>query len=211
MEITKTLYVTNRKDWRSWLVENYNKEKEIWLIYYKKSSGKPRISYNDAVEEALCYGWIDSTVKKIDEEKFAQRFSPRNKGSQLSEMNRQRLCKLILEKKMTKAGLDAVSHVFNSEEEKFIMSEKSDFSEHPKNERRKRIVFLMSEDMLEAIKKDKQAWKNFQNLPESYKRIRIAYIEHSRKRGEKEFKKRLNNFIKLTAKNKKFGFVKEMR
>lgn len=189
MEITKTLYVTNRKNWRSWLAENYNKEKEIWLIYYRKASGKPRIPYNDAVEEALCYGWIDSTIKKIDEEKFAQRFSPRRSSSILSEMNRQRLRKLISEKKMTKAGLDAVAHVFNSEEEKF----------------------LIPEDILKEIKADKKAWENFQNLSESYKRIRIDYIEHSRKRGEKEFKKRLNNFIKLTAKNKKFGFVKEMR
>ncbi len=189
MEITKTLYVTNRKDWRTWLAENYDKEKEIWVIYYKKASGKPRIPYNDAVEEALCYGWIDSTIKKIDEERFAQRFSPRNKRSILSEMNRQRLRKLISEKKMTKAGLDAVSHAFNPEEEKF----------------------LIPEDILENIKADKQAWENFQNLPESYKRIRIAYIEHSRKRGEKEFKKRLDNFIKLTSKNKKFGYVKEMR
>jgi uncharacterized protein YdeI (YjbR/CyaY-like superfamily) len=189
MEITKTLYVTNRKDWRLWLSKNHSKEKEIWLVYYKKDSGKPRIPYNDAVEEALCYGWIDSTIKKIDEEKFAQRFSPRKSSSVLSEMNKQRLRKLILEKKMTKAGLDAVSHAFNPEEEKF----------------------LISEDILKEIKKDKQAWENFQNLPESYKRIRITYIEHSRKRGEKEFKKRLNNFIKLTSKNKKFGYVKEMR
>lgn len=189
MEISKTLYVTNREDWRAWLAENYNQEKEIWLIYFKKSSGKPRIPYNDAVEEALCFGWIDSIIKKIDEEKFAQRFSPRNRGSVLSEMNRQRIRKLILEKKMTQLGLDAVSHAFNPEEEKF----------------------LISEDILKAIKKDRLAWENFQNLPASYKRIRIAYIEHSRKRGEKEFNKRLNNFIKLTAKNKRFGFVREMR
>jgi len=191
MEITKTLYLTNRKDWRSWLAENYNKEKEIWLIYYKKASGKPRIPYNDAVEEALCYGWIDSTAKKIDEEKFAQRFSPRRPSSVLSEMNRQRIKKLILEKKMTKEGLLAVSHAFNPEESK--------------------EEFVIPEDILKEIKRDKRAWENFNNLPESYKQIRIAYIEHSRKRGEKEFKKRLNNFIKLTSKNKRFGFVKEMR
>ncbi len=211
MEISKTLYVTNREDWRAWLAENYNQEKEIWLIYFKKSSGKPRIPYNDAVEEALCFGWIDSIIKKIDEEKFAQRFSPRNRGSVLSEMNRQRIRKLILEKKMTQAGLDAVYHAFNPEEEKFIMSEMLTdvrISEHPKNERRKRIVFLIPEDILKAIKKDRLAWENFQNLPANYKRIRIAYIEHSRKRGEKEFNKRLNNFIKLTAKNKRFGLSK---
>ena len=77
MDIGKTLYVTDRKQWRSWLAKNHTKAKEIWLIYYRKSSGKKRIPYNDAVEEALCYGWIDSIMKSIDEKSFAQRFSPR--------------------------------------------------------------------------------------------------------------------------------------
>ena len=66
MEIGKTLYVANRREWRAWLRKNYKKERDIWLIYYKKDSGKPRIPYNDAVEEALCFGWIDSIIKKMD-------------------------------------------------------------------------------------------------------------------------------------------------
>ena len=79
MEIGKTLYVANRREWRAWLRKNYKKERDIWLIYYKKDSGKPRIPYNDAVEEALCFGWIDSIIKKMDAERFVQRFSKRNK------------------------------------------------------------------------------------------------------------------------------------
>ena len=75
------LYVKTRKEWREWLRKNYNKKNEIWLIYYKKHTGKPRIPYDDAVEEALCYGWIDSTVKRVDEEIFIQKFTPRNKKS----------------------------------------------------------------------------------------------------------------------------------
>ena len=85
MEIGKTLYVANRKGWREWLAKNHAKEKEIWLVYYRRETGQPRIPYNDAVEEALCYGWIDSTQKKLDGERFAQRFSPRNKTSGLSQ------------------------------------------------------------------------------------------------------------------------------
>ena len=77
MKTTETLYVTNRDDWRSWLEQNYTIKKEIWLIYYKKHSRKPRIPYDDAVEEAICFGWIDSIIQKIDEEKFAQKFTPR--------------------------------------------------------------------------------------------------------------------------------------
>ena len=71
----KILYVTNRKEWRGWLKRHYKSKKDIWLVYYKKRTGKPRISYNDAVEEALCFGWIDSIVRTLDDDKFAQRFS----------------------------------------------------------------------------------------------------------------------------------------
>ncbi|VVB83023.1 Uncharacterised protein [uncultured archaeon] len=112
MEIGKTLYVANRKEWRDWLKKNHDKEKEIWLIYYKKISKKPRIPYDDAVEEALCFGWIDSILKSIDEEKYAQRFTPRRLKSNLSELNRKRIVNLIANKKMTSHGLKAVEKTF---------------------------------------------------------------------------------------------------
>jgi uncharacterized protein YdeI (YjbR/CyaY-like superfamily) len=188
MELKKTLNVKNKKDWRLWLSKNHNKEKEIWLIYYKKSSGKPRISYNDAVDEALCFGWIDSTVKSIDDEKYAQRFTPRRKGSLLSQMNKERVRKLISEKRMTKFGLDAIAHAFDS---------KTDVPED----------FIIEPDILKAIKQNKEAWINFQKLPEHYKRIRIAYIGY-RTENKEEFEKRLNYFINMTVKNKQFGMVR---
>jgi uncharacterized protein YdeI (YjbR/CyaY-like superfamily) len=75
METRKTLYVTSREEWRDWLKKHYQSETEVWLIYYKKHTGRPRISYDHAVEEALCFGWIDSIVKKMDDEKFAQKFT----------------------------------------------------------------------------------------------------------------------------------------
>lgn len=104
MNITKTLYVKDRDQWRKWLFENHDKEKEIWLVFYRKDSGKPRISYNDAVEEALCFGWIDSIEKGTDHERFAQRFTPRKPKSQWSETNKERVKRLIKDGKMTKAG-----------------------------------------------------------------------------------------------------------
>lgn len=186
MKLGKTFYAANRKAWRAWLSKNHAKTKEIWLIYYKKSSGKPRIPYNDAVDEALCFGWIDSTVKKVDDERFAQRFTPRQPNSKLSQLNRERIRRLIKEKKMTKAGLAAVSHAFKEDEE-----------------------FVFPKEILAAIKKDKEAWNNFQELPESYKRIRVAYIGSRLDRNEKEFEKRLRHFIKMTAQGKRFGFVQE--
>jgi uncharacterized protein YdeI (YjbR/CyaY-like superfamily) len=87
MEITKTFYPRNRQELRKWLEKNHQKKKEIWLIYYKKHTGKPRVDYKDMVKECLCFGWIDGTVKSIDDKKYAQRITPRRKGSQWSETN----------------------------------------------------------------------------------------------------------------------------
>src|SRR6266478_8414411 len=100
MEITKTLYVHEVKAWRAWLRKNHAKAAEIWLVYTKKHSGKPRLAYNDAVDEALCFGWIDSTVKTLDKDRFAQRFSPRKKNSPFSEMNLARARRMIRRKRM---------------------------------------------------------------------------------------------------------------
>ncbi|MEK9178669.1 MAG: hypothetical protein AAB801_02715, partial [Patescibacteria group bacterium] len=74
----KKFYAKDRKAWRGWLEKNHNTEKEVWLVYYKKSANKPFVSYEDAVQEALCFGWIDSTVRSFDEETRGQRFTPRN-------------------------------------------------------------------------------------------------------------------------------------
>jgi uncharacterized protein YdeI (YjbR/CyaY-like superfamily) len=191
MKIEKTLYVTERKALRNWFAKNHNKEKVIWLVYYRKSSGKPRISYNDAVEEALCHGWIDSTIKKIDDKCFAQRFTPRRPNSSISQMNIERIHQLIAKKRMKKAGLDAIAKLYDKES--------------------KNRKLRISQDISNALKKDKQVWKNFNRFPKYYKRIRIAYIESYGGRGKEEFKKRLQNFIKNTAKNKRIGFVKEMK
>ena len=100
----KTLYVKDRDEWRKWLENNYDSENEIWLIYYKKHSDKIRIPYDDAVEEALCFGWIDSLVKSIDDEKYMQKYTPRKKNSVWSEYNVKRCEKMIKEGKMTNAG-----------------------------------------------------------------------------------------------------------
>ena len=87
----KTLYLTNRDKWRAWLASHHASETEIWLIYYKKHTAKPRISYEHAVEEALCFGWVDSLVKKIDEDRYAQKFTPRRDYTKWSSLNKQRV------------------------------------------------------------------------------------------------------------------------
>lgn len=104
MEIGETLYVTNPEDFHEWLENNHKSKKEIWLIQYKKAAKKPSINYVEAVEEALCFGWIDGTQKSIDGERYALRFSPRRPRSNWTETNKERARRLIAEGKMTEAG-----------------------------------------------------------------------------------------------------------
>ena len=101
----KTFYAENIMVWHEWLVLHHLDEPEIWLIYYKKGSGKPGIQYEESVEEALCFGWVDSLVKKIDDEKYARKFTPRKSGSQWSELNIIRAQRMVEQGRMTENGL----------------------------------------------------------------------------------------------------------
>jgi uncharacterized protein YdeI (YjbR/CyaY-like superfamily) len=109
MEIGETLYVTTRDKFREWLEKNHKVRSEIWLIQYKKATRKPSINYVEAVEEAICFGWIDNIEKSIDAERYATRFSPRRPKSNWTESNKERARKLIEEGKMTEAGLATLS------------------------------------------------------------------------------------------------------
>jgi uncharacterized protein YdeI (YjbR/CyaY-like superfamily) len=162
------------------LRKHYRSRSEIWLVYQKKHTGKPRISYNDAVEEALCFGWIDSIVRTLDEDRFAQRFSMRRPHSNYSQANLERLRALSRQGKVVRAVLDTLP----------------DLSPSP---------FRIPSDILSAVKSSKAAWRNFQRLPKAYIRIRVAFIDAARGRPE-EFKKRLAHFVRMTAANKKYGF-----
>lgn len=188
MKAGETLYVKSGGEWRSWLKRHSRTKKEIWLIYYKKQSGKPRISYDDAVEGALCFGWIDGIVKRIDDEKFMQRFTPRRRGSGVSELNKERIRRLAKNGKMERQGFEAIAEVFDLSKDKA-----SDLKIAP--------------DVLKRLKSNEKAWKNFQAFPDYYKKIRIAYVETGR-RSEENFLKRLDYFIRMTEKNKRFGTLK---
>ena len=185
MEIGETLYFTNRKDWRKWLKENFDKKKEIWLIYYKKHSKKPSIPYDDAVEEALCFGWIDSTVKRIDDEKYVQRYSPRNLNSVWSPYNITRVKKMIREGKMTKIGLS-----------KYEYGMKHNL-QAPKTEDK----LTVPDDLKNALKKEKISEKNFNDLAKSYKIMYIHWINSAKK--EETRKRRIDKTIILLKENKK--------
>lgn len=112
MDIGETLTALTPADFRRWLEAHHETKKEIWLVIYKKASGKAGISYDESVEAALCFGWIDGIAKSMDAEKYAQRFSPRRKGGNWTETNRAKARRLIAVGKMTEAGMAALPQDF---------------------------------------------------------------------------------------------------
>jgi uncharacterized protein YdeI (YjbR/CyaY-like superfamily) len=178
-----TLHLTTRAAWRSWLAEHHDRETEIWLVYNKRHTGEPRVEYDDAVEEALCFGWIDSIVRTIDEDRYAQKFTPRKAKSKWSESNLKRFAKLVREGKMTGAGL--------------AKAPPQDAAPLP-----------AADDSVPgyieaALRANDVAWINFTNLAPSYRRLYIRWIEDAKK--EETRRKRLAEAVSLLEQNKKLG------
>lgn len=172
----ETFYTSDRKIWREWLAENFKTKSEIWFVFPMKKSGDKSLLYSDAVEEALCFSWIDSTIKHIDPTHRAQRFTPRKQDSPYSRPNIERLIWLDKHAMIHPSVKDDVLPLV-------------------------RAPYVFPSDILETIKADTVAWENYEKLSEPYKRIRIAYIDAARKRPN-EFKKRLESFIKKTREGK---------
>ena len=171
-ERMKIFYTSERGVWRGWLAAHFETEKEIWFVFPMKESGDKSLSYNDAVEEALCFGWIDSTIKHIDPTHRAQRFTPRKKGSPYSRPNIERLIWLDEQGLIHPQVREDVLPVI-------------------------RAPYIFPNDILDVIKADTVAWENYEKMPEPYKRIRIAYIDAARNRSD-EFQKRIDSFLKKT-------------
>lgn len=171
-----TFYTSDRNAWRKYLSKHFETDNEIWFVFPTKDSNEESISYNDAVEEALCFGWIDGRAGTLDKSHHIRRFTPRRKGSSYSRPNIERL--IMLDKK----GLI-----------------------HPKiRESVLPIItapFIFPDDIINELKRDVTVWENYCKFSEPYKRIRIAYIDAARKRPE-EFEKRLNSFIEKTRRGK---------
>lgn len=175
------LEVSTRAAWRAWLRRHYKSDTVVWLVFHKKHTGRPRVAYGDAVEEALAFGWIDSTIHRLDDDRYAQRFTPRRPGSPYSESNLARL------RSMAKAGRvapDVLAKV------RPLLAVKP---------------VRIPPDILDAIKADPEAWRHFRGFSEAYKRIRIDYIDHARVHPE-EFAKRLRNFLRMTRAGRLIGF-----
>lgn len=185
----KQLYVPNRDKWRDWLGRHYAKESVIWLVFYKKETSKPTIAYEAAVEEALCFGWIDSIIKKIDDEKYARKFTPRKEKSYWSELNKKRAMRMIKEGRMTDAGLARIK----AAKKRGLWKQTG----------RPRISFDMPSEFAQALDKNKKAKENFNKLAPSYRKHYIGWIQAA-KRDETK-KKRIRESIFLLAKGKRLG------
>ena len=186
MEIGEVFYPETRGDWRRWL-ETYHQEKtEIWLRTFRKASGKPTLAYDDMVEECLCFGWIDGTNKKYDEESAVQRITPRRKKSFLSELNRQRVWKLQKLGLMTQAGLDPIMDQIG----------------HPDD------PLIIPDWVQEQLQIDPEIWDTFQQFPHNYKRLKIGWIAEIKGNSRREeAQKRLNYLIKMTRQGKMYGTI----
>ena len=188
----KTFYPKTRSQWRKWLEKNHNPAENIWLIFYKKNSGIPTVSYNDAVEEALCFGWIDSRPNKIDEYCYMQLFSPRKPKSIWAKTNKARVEKLIREGLMTLAGM------------KKIEAAKKDGSWDALNE----IDDLkMPADFQKALSGNKTALKNFNAFSDSSKKIILFWIKSAKQEITRQ--KRISETVKLAAKNIKANHYRQ--
>jgi len=183
------LYVTSRNNWRAWLEENHGLEKEVWLIFYKKRSGKPSTSYEDSVEEALCFGWIDSIVKRIDDEKYARKSTPRKPSSRWSESNKKRVNRMIKEGRMTGAGLALIK----------LAQDTGRWSKRPPVNKR----FSVPKYIRDALELNDKASRNFDNLAPSYKRQYVGWVDSAKK--EETRRRRLAEAIRLLERNEKLG------
>ncbi|QPQ28832.1 YdeI/OmpD-associated family protein [Lysinibacillus sp. JNUCC 51] len=180
MELTNLLDVKNRDELRQWLLENHQNGKECWVIVKR---GKPKNEevfwYLDAVEEAMCFGWIDSTCRKAEEGFTTQRLSPRRKNSKWTELNKERCRRMEKMGRMTDSGRAVLPN----------MSIAS---------------FKIDEEILCALKENPIVWNNFLNFPSLYQRVRIDNIQTYKKQPD-VYKKRLEKFIENTEQGIMYG------
>ena len=183
-ENTKQFYPKNRKEWRKWLEKNHAKEKNVGLVMYKKDSGMPTVTWVEAVEEALCFGWIDSTVNKLDEHGRVQFFSPRKPKSNWSKINKAKVEKLIAEGLMTPSGLAMV----NLAKETGTWTALDDVEET-----------IIPEDLKKALGKNKKALTHFSAFPRSSKRLILEWILNAKRPETRE--KRIAETVSMAAEN----------
>ncbi len=188
------IHFKSRIDFRNWLETNFDQIDGIWMIFFKKNTQKQNITYNEAVEEALCFGWIDSTVKRIDEESYIQKFTPRSNTKNWSDPNKIRVLKLIENGQMTQAGLNKI--------DLYLKTGIIDWEVEPKLKGVKKPL-----EVPEFIKNyfltHQPALNNFNKLAPSYQKEYVLWVVDAKR--EKTRMKRLKESVDLLKENKKLG------
>ncbi|KYC48515.1 MAG: hypothetical protein AMQ74_01594 [Candidatus Methanofastidiosum methylothiophilum] len=174
----------DRNEWRNWLKDNYNTSKGVWLVYYKKNSQRSSVTYEEAVEEALCFGWIDSTVNSIDEERYMQLYTPRKINSIWSKLNKERVENLIRQGLMTDAGFSKIDAAKKNGSWDLLSSIDD---------------LIIPIDLEKAFSQNETAYKNFNEFKNPIKKA-ILYWVISAKRPETR-KKRIEKIIATASEN----------
>jgi uncharacterized protein YdeI (YjbR/CyaY-like superfamily) len=182
----------SRGEWRAWLAENHDQSQGVWLVYFKKASGKPRVTYDEAVEEALCFGWIDSVPRKLDGERSKLLFTPRKKKSVWSKPNKQRIEKLLANGLMTEIGLAKIEAA--KADGSWNALDRSDNLEMPP-------------DLKKAFTENKAAKKNFGNFSDSVRRAILSWIYSAKRDATRAA--RIEKTVSMAARNKRANFDKE--
>lgn len=180
----KTFYAKSQKEWRKWLEENHTSEKSVWLIIYKKESRKPTVYYTEAVDEAICFGWIDSKPNKRDDESYYQFFSKRNPKSNWSKVNKEKVSRLLKHNLIAPAGLKAIE----------IAKQNGTWTALDEVEE-----IIIPEDLQEAFSKNKKAFEYFNQFSRSSKRGILEWIMNAKKPETRLA--RINKTVKLASKN----------
>ena len=188
-ELDEAYHFKNRDEWRIWLKENHKSSEGLWLIHYKVKSKKLSVRHREAVEEALCFGWIDSKLKSIDEERFILRYTPRKGKSVWSKINKNAAEKMILEGKMTEAGLEKIN----------LAKKQGLWDSAYTNLVKERIPT----DLKTALCKNKKALINFNGFANSYRNTYIGWIKNAKSKSTR--KRRISVVVKRSEQNKKPG------
>ncbi|UCG54381.1 MAG: YdeI/OmpD-associated family protein [Dehalococcoidia bacterium] len=189
MELEKARYFRDRYQWNQWLLKNHNIVHEIWLLHYKKSSGKVGITYDEAVEEAIRFGWIDGKLKSIDDERFILRYSPRKARSVWSKLNKERAEKLMKMGRMTDAGMTKIEEAKRN----------GYWDEAYTNKKREELP----DDLRKALLKKANAWSNFGAFANSYRNTYIGWVVSAK--TDKTRKRRITEVVKRSLLNKRPG------
>ena len=186
-----TLRVETRQAWRAWLVEHHASEIEVWLVFHKSHTGEPNVPYDEAVQEALCFGWIDSLIRRIDDNRYARKFTPRRPGSVWSESNKKRVDKMIAEGRMTDAGLVLVSEAKTSGE----WDRKRKRPSLPTRE--------LPDELRDALETHPNAAKTFHSLPPTYQKQYIFWIATAKRTETRQ--RRTTEAIEKLERGKRLG------